>query len=253
MNEKLWDPHQFREHFEKGTASNKVLQAMEDRKLQFYLDKLALKPGDVFLDIGCGYGRFSKRVESYVAAIIGIDINPDNVNYAKQYVGPKFQGHVVDLSNGSLPLPDKSVNKVLLDNVVTFLNRQEQVALFKEIRRVLVKGGVVAFNVANSEYLFRATHRFFSWLYKLNARRKGTVTPTHYAYPLDFYEQTLSQVGFRGIESVGDTYYRKMGIGPLQLLPAILYGYIVKADARNSRTTGKRKMSSITIAAYLDQ
>lgn len=251
MKELVWDPQQFREHFEKGTNSNKILLAMETRKLEFYLNEMKFKKTDVVLDIGCGYGRFGMHVRDTVEKVVGIDINPDNISYAKQYVGDKFEGHVVDLSKGLLPLTDNSVDKIIMENVLTFLSKDQQVELFKEIKRVIKPGGIIAFNIENSEYAFMPVYHFFSRLYKLKSQLLRRPIPVHHRCPLSFYIDTLKQLTFSNIKTLGNTYYRKMGIGKLEVFPKIVHGYISKLDAAHSNTQKNIKMSTITVVASL--
>lgn len=245
-----WDPQNFREHYEKLFKESWMLQEQEKRRLDFYLNTLHFKDSDILLDAGCGYGRLSKILVNNVKKIIGIDINEDNILYAKEYVGTeKFEGHVVDLSKGILPFSNESFDKIVIDNVLMFLNKEEQQNLFKEIGRVIKKGGVLAFNTSNAKYLFKPVWDFFSSLYGLKARLKNRITPIHYSYSFSFYERVLSESGFTNVLSIGDTYYRKMGIGKLEIFPKFLHSYIAHKDKAHHNTSRKEKMSSLTIAA----
>jgi SAM-dependent methyltransferase len=245
-----WDPQNFREHYEKLYKESRMLQEQEKRRLDFYLNTLQLKNSDILLDAGCGYGRLSKILLNNVKKIIGIDINEDNIQYAKEYVGTgKFEGHVVDLSKGILPFSNESIDKVVIDNVLMFLNNEEQENLFKEIKRVLKSGGVLAFNTSNANYLFKPLWDFFNSLYSLKSKLKKRVTPIHYSYSLAFYERILSDRGFINVTSIGDTYYRKMGVGQLEVFPRFLHSYLARKDQAHYNTSQNRKMSSLTIAA----
>jgi len=247
----VWDPHLFKEHYETLTQTNIVLAASEKRRLEFYLKELKLKNTDTVLDVGCGYGRLSKLVSNKVKSVIGIDINPENILYAKKYVGDKFQGHVLDLSLGVLPFPDKSVDKIIIDNVLMFFSRQTQVVFFKEAKRVLQEQGILAFNFENSNYVCKPLSTFFTCLYGLKAKLQGKIIPVHYSNSLDFYTMLLGELGFDNLQSIGDTFYRKMGIGIIEVFPKVLYSYVSKRDQTCYNSQKKNKMSSLTIAASL--
>lgn len=247
----VWDPKLFKDHYEKSTNNNIIRLNSEKRKLEFYMNAFALKGSEVVLDVGCGYGRLSKLIVNDVNKIIGIDINPENISYAKQYVGAKFEGHVVDLSLGVLPFPDKSIDKIVFDNVLMFFDDKVQAALFKESKRILKDGGVVAFNIENSNYFLIQVSNFFTFLYKLKAKIQGKVTPVHNKYPLSFYEKILPHLGFTGLTSIGDTFYRKMGVGVIEIFPGFLHTYIMKRDQKYYNTSQKNRMSSFTVAASL--
>lgn len=245
-----WDPQMFREHYENLYKDSWMLREQEKRRLNFYQSELKFKETDILLDAGCGYGRLSKILVNNVSKIIGIDINPDNIQYAKEYVGiVKFDGHVVDLSKGILPFPDESVNKVIIDNVLVFLNKKEQENILKEVHRVLKKGGAIAFNISNPNYLFEPLWNFFNSLYGLKSKLKKKIIPVYHVYPFDFYEKALSELGFRDISSIGDTFYRKMGVGKLEVFPRFLHSYIASLDRTHFNTSRKKRMSSLAIAA----
>jgi ubiquinone/menaquinone biosynthesis C-methylase UbiE len=247
--EMVWGPQMFKDHFENTTNNSIILSALEDRKFKFYMSELHLKKTDVFLDAGCGYGRLAKAIKADVQHVIGIDINPDNVEFSKQYVGAGFEGHVVDLSKGILPFKDKSIDKIVFDNVLMFFDEKTQWAIFKEVKRVLKSDGKLAFNFENSEYTFNGLARFFISLYKFKAKLQGNATPVHHKYSLSFYERLLAELGFgKDIKSIGGTFYKKMGLGPIEVLPVFLHSYIAKLDARSFNTPKKRKMAGITVS-----
>jgi len=247
----VWNPQLFKEHYETSISNNSILSALEKRKFDFLVKELKLKTTDVILDVGCGYGRFSKLIRDDVGQIVGIDINPENISYAKEYVGSKFQGMVVDLSAGVLPFENKSVDKIVIDNVLMFFNKDIQSELLKEIRRILKENGVVAFNTENSSYILGLLSYIFSSLYRTKAKLQGKISPVHNKFPLDFYERKLNELGFTHIVSIGDTFYRKMGIGGIEIFPGFLHPYIKKLDQKYFNTVRKEGMASFTIAASL--
>lgn len=93
-----------REHYDRG---NKLFQAMLDtgmnyscgywknattldeaqiEKLDLICRKLALKPGQQVLDIGCGWGGFARyAAERYQVEVTGYTISKEQYDYAKRY------------------------------------------------------------------------------------------------------------------------------------------------------------------------
>lgn len=94
------------------------------------------------LDYGCGYGRVLGELsnEGY-ESLIGLDFSPAMIAAARaQYPGIAFE--VVQSS--TIPLPDASVDGVLLFSVLTCIPTDEgQRALLKEVNRVLNRGGLL--------------------------------------------------------------------------------------------------------------
>jgi SAM-dependent methyltransferase len=94
------------------------------------------------VDYGCGYGRILGELhhEGY-ENLIGLDFSPAMIAAARaQY--PEIAFEVVQSS--TIPLPDASVDGVLLFSVLTCIPTDDgQRALIKEVHRVLNRGGVL--------------------------------------------------------------------------------------------------------------
>ena len=88
------------------------------------------------LDIGCGIGDML----GFRPNTVGVDINPHNVAFCKEY-GHDAQFMLPDL----LPFRDTSFDSVLLDNVLEHI--AEPTPLLAEIHRVLRPQGVVVIGV----------------------------------------------------------------------------------------------------------
>jgi SAM-dependent methyltransferase len=94
------------------------------------------------LDYGCGYGRILGELanEGY-ENLIGLDFSPAMIAAARAEY-PDIQFEVVESS--TIPLPDASVDGVLLFSVLTCIPTDEgQRALLKEVHRVLNRGGLL--------------------------------------------------------------------------------------------------------------
>ena len=94
------------------------------------------------LDYGCGYGRVLGELhkEGY-EHLIGLDFSPAMIEAARAQ-HPELIFEVVEGS--TIPLPDASVDGVLLFSVLTCIPTDEgQRALLKEVNRVLNRGGLL--------------------------------------------------------------------------------------------------------------
>ena len=122
---------------------------MHDPEVVF--DALALKPGDHFLDLGCGPGEYS----IYAATRVGDSgVVHALEKWGYMVEGLKQEAQAQGLNNlkpmtaditEPLPIEDKSIDVCLLSTVLHIfgLSRIER-PLFNEIRRVLKPGGRVA-------------------------------------------------------------------------------------------------------------
>lgn len=104
-----------------------------------------LKPGMRLLDVGCGPGSLTVGLAQKVAPgqVEGVDISDGEIEKAKAHVA-KVGAANVRFSVASayeLPFPDESFDAVFSHTVLEHL--KEPVKAIKEMRRVLVKGGVL--------------------------------------------------------------------------------------------------------------
>ena len=94
------------------------------------------------LDFGCGYGRvLGELYEEGYDKLIGVDFSPAMIAAARtQYPEIAFE----QIESLTIPLPDASVDGVLLFSVLTCIPTDEgQRALLKEVNRVLSRGGLL--------------------------------------------------------------------------------------------------------------
>ena len=86
------------------------------------------------LEIGAGYCEFINNIQSeYKTAV---DINPDIKNYAASNVNT-----VLNSTNLMSDIADNSVDMVFASNLFEHLTREEILATFREVYRVLAPGG----------------------------------------------------------------------------------------------------------------
>ncbi|WP_043785856.1 class I SAM-dependent methyltransferase [Solidesulfovibrio alcoholivorans] len=119
---------------------------MQDPRTVF--DALDLKPGDVFLDAGCGLGEYALKAARLVGPtgmVHAFDVAPgciaDLSSQAAALGLPQLRAWVADITR-PLPLPDASVTVGLLGTVLHIppVTRGME-AVITEMRRVLRPGG----------------------------------------------------------------------------------------------------------------
>jgi ubiquinone/menaquinone biosynthesis C-methylase UbiE len=129
-------------HEHRGRSSRGIL---EPEKI---LKEMDLKGGDRLLDAGCGDGYFSIAASPMVGKegrVYAVDSDGAAISELKSKIAAlritNLEAHVADISKG-LPLADKSVNSVLLANVLHGLvvNGEAEGAL-REMARVVSTGG----------------------------------------------------------------------------------------------------------------
>lgn len=113
----------------------------------------------VVLDAGCGTGLYTDKVKNIVQKVIALDQNDGMLKRCRE----KFSGcGNVTIMKGSLleklPIPDESVDIVLINQVLHHLENAQTISswsntsnLMQELSRVLVPGGLLAINHCSSQ------------------------------------------------------------------------------------------------------
>ena len=120
------------------------------RRLHFFQPILArhVRPGDSWVDLGCGSGVLTKELLALGASVVAVDGSPRMLAHAREQMSSEYAGQVnwihsdvqsVDaLKNGAF-------DGVLCSSVVEYLDRPD--ALLKEVARILGPGGVLVISL----------------------------------------------------------------------------------------------------------
>jgi ubiquinone/menaquinone biosynthesis C-methylase UbiE len=119
------------------------------------------EPGrlETLLDAGCGTGVNILRLHSRVRNVIGIDYAKGSLERCQKRIQTQKLKNV-QLCLGSvaaIPLPDRSIDKILCLSVLQYLDDQEVRQALREFVRVLRPGGVLILHVKNSSSLYWST------------------------------------------------------------------------------------------------
>ena len=134
-----------KKHVHHGMTNRSFLDA------DYVMTFIGLKPGNVFLDAGCGDGHMSfaaARIVGRDGRVYAVDSYEESIREVRDEIASWKVGNVEPLLadiTDSLPVPDASVDVFFLSNVLHGLVENEEiVTAFGEIVRVLKKGGTLA-------------------------------------------------------------------------------------------------------------
>ncbi|HZD41684.1 MAG TPA: methyltransferase domain-containing protein, partial [Terriglobales bacterium] len=108
----------------------------------------ALRPGERVLDVACGTGVVARLASQLVGAagtVVGLDVNPGMLAVARSTTPPGIAIDWHEASAEAMPLPDASFDAVLCQMGLQFV--PDKHAALSEMRRVLLPGGRLIFNV----------------------------------------------------------------------------------------------------------
>ena len=130
-------------------ASERVKQYLE-AEILFVQSKC--QPNDVLLDLGCGYGRVTFRLEEKVNRIIGIDNSEDNIILANKLCGENSKCEFIKMNAVDLKFKDNLFDIVIcIQNGISAFRVNPQ-KLIKESIRVTKRDGILLFSSYSEKF-----------------------------------------------------------------------------------------------------
>ena len=106
-----------------------------------------VRPEDVVLDLGCGFGEFLNHLTC--ARKIGVDMNPDSA----EHLDPDIEFHLGDVRDLAF-LPDNALDIMFTSNILEHLPSKAEVEkTLRKIRRALKPGGHLIAMGSNIRFL----------------------------------------------------------------------------------------------------
>lgn len=100
----------------------------------------AVQPLGIAVDLGCGPGQVARYLHERGVNVIGVDLSPGMVALAKELTPAVdfFEGNML-----ALDFPNETWGGAAAFYSIVHMPREQMVAALREIRRVLVPGGVL--------------------------------------------------------------------------------------------------------------
>jgi ubiquinone/menaquinone biosynthesis C-methylase UbiE len=225
--------------FDRGTAPRHAdTERLADQELVRFIDS---KPTDVVFDAGCGTGANLLLLHSAVERIIGMDYAEAAIIRCRHRLSSSGIQNV-DLFQGSIsrvPLPDKTVNRVLCLSVLQYLDDDQVRTSFGEFARILKPGGVLILHVKNLSSLYLATLAIAKHLLSVLGKQRRL----EYFRPFRWYVRELRSAGFEV------TYYNTFNLITIEGMPAKLRSFLQMLELKHAnsfllRTSLARRLGS---------
>ena len=132
---------EFFDRFESQHEDYDVLGDLAYRQLLGMFARLVQsRPGQNCIDLGCGSGAFTKRLEPFGLRLTGMDISPRLIRRANETSGPNLEYIVGDIMETGLP--EGSFDIVVYSGVLHhFPTAEDRIRTLREGRRLLRPGG----------------------------------------------------------------------------------------------------------------
>jgi SAM-dependent methyltransferase len=117
-------------------------------------DRLGVGPGDLVLDLGCGFGRHAFEAARRGASVVALDAGPEEVAQVRGTfaamiemgeIAPEHPATAVQGDALRLPFPDGTFDRVIASEVLEHI--PDDSAAMRELARVLRPGGSMAVTV----------------------------------------------------------------------------------------------------------
>ena len=225
MPEREW----FRDWFDSPFYHKLYFERDEEEAAAFLrrlVNHLHMAPGSRVLDVACGRGRHSKIFASMGFDVIGIDLSPASIAYAKRFENDNLQFFIHDMR---LPFWanyfDWAFN--FFTSFGYFRTRREHDAAIRTITRSLRTGGTLVMDYLNAHYVEEhllpgitkhyngTTYDIEKWDNESHFYKKIKISDASLAAPLEFTEiiekfslgdftDMLSYHGMQIVEVFGD-------------------------------------------------
>ena len=129
--------------FTDGTGYDHFMGVWSRLAGQLFLDWIAPKPGQRWLDVGCGNGAFTQLIADQCApaSLVGIDPSEAQLDFARKH--PLLESvEFVSADVMALPFPDNAFDLAVMPLVIFFVPEPGQGVA--EMARVVTPGGTVA-------------------------------------------------------------------------------------------------------------
>lgn len=121
-----------------------------DAEIQYVVNKI--RPSDIVLELGCGYGRVLEKLSARAKMVIGIDISQASLELAKKLLSRISNFHLFQMNAIALGFRDRSFNVVIcIQNGISAFKVSHR-DLIRESIRVTQAGGMILFSSYSDKF-----------------------------------------------------------------------------------------------------
>jgi len=151
-----------------------------NRRMNYAVEMLDLKPNTRLLDVACGSGSFGVRLKNSDVDWTGVDIAFNMLAAGRLAAGPNQQmAHWINASASQLPFPDDYFDAIVCLGMINFYPQKQMPALLREMARVLTDDGTLLVTSLRLDVLTWIRSRLYP-IVPLPFSSPGPLYPVHY-------------------------------------------------------------------------
>ncbi|RKP13799.1 S-adenosyl-L-methionine-dependent methyltransferase, partial [Piptocephalis cylindrospora] len=187
-------------------SKEETLEELQENKLRLICDKMAMKPGERHLDIGCGWGTLTNyAAKNYATHSTGVSIAKHQIEYAeaKTKEAGIQEGDASFLCMDYRNIPSAKYDKITCVEMAEHVGIRHFQTFLAQIRELLQDDGLFYMQVSG----LRATWQYEDFIWGLFMARY--IFPLADAStPLYWYVKQLEESGFevKSVDTVGVHY-----------------------------------------------
>jgi lipopolysaccharide biosynthesis protein/SAM-dependent methyltransferase len=200
---------------------------IELEHLHRYQLATTLTAGRDVLDIACGEGYGADILATMAKSVIGVDISPEAIEYAKScYQDPRMSFRVGSATD--IPIPDASVDMVVSFETIEHLEDHDR--MMQELHRVLRPGGLLMISSPNKlEYSDKPGYSNRLHVRELYTEEFVTLVSRHFT-TTKRYGQKLSAASLIAHDADTTPFRFFVGTGVRNGIPEARYDIILASD-----------------------
>ena len=115
---------------------------------------LEIKPGQKILDLACGRGRHSQYINKKGYKVLGLDISPQSIQFAKKFQNPGLSFVVGDMRSFNYRISFDYIFN-LFTSFGYFETQDEHIAVIESIYKSLKIGGILVLDFFNTSKIVK--------------------------------------------------------------------------------------------------